>query len=42
MGPRFGMKESLGKDAPTRSKVKCETLILPAAQGGLGIIDPEA
>jgi hypothetical protein len=31
-----------GKDAPARAKVKWETLILPAAQGGLGIIDPKA
>jgi hypothetical protein len=29
-----------GKDAPARAKVKWETLTLPAAQGGLGIIDP--
>jgi hypothetical protein len=31
-----------GKDAPARAKVKWETLILPPAQGGLGIIDPKA
>jgi hypothetical protein len=31
-----------GKDAPARAKVKWETLILSAAQGGLGIIDPKA
>jgi len=31
-----------GKDAPTRTKVKWETLILPATHGGLGIIDPKA
>jgi hypothetical protein len=31
-----------GKDAPAHAKVKWETLILPAAQGGLGIIDPKA
>jgi len=31
-----------GKDAPARTKVKWETLILPAAQGGLGIIDLKA
>jgi hypothetical protein len=31
-----------GKDAPARAKVKWETLILPAAQRGLGIIDPKA
>ncbi len=31
-----------GKDAPARAKVKWETLTLPAAQGGLGIIDPKA
>jgi hypothetical protein len=31
-----------GKDAPTRAKVKWETLTLPAVQGGLGIIDPKA
>jgi hypothetical protein len=30
-----------GKDAPTRAKVRWETLIHPAAQGGLGIIDPK-
>jgi len=30
------------KDAPTCAKVKWETLILSAAQGGLGIIDPKA
>jgi hypothetical protein len=30
-----------GKDAPARSKVKCDTLALPTAQGGLGIIDPK-
>jgi hypothetical protein len=29
------------KDAPAHAKVKCETLTLPAAQGGLGIIDPK-
>jgi hypothetical protein len=31
-----------GKDAPARAKVKWETLVLPTAQGGLGIIDPKA
>jgi len=31
-----------GKDAPARAKVKWETLILPATQGGLGIINPKA
>jgi hypothetical protein len=31
-----------GKDALARAKVKWETLILPAAQGGLEIIDPKA
>jgi hypothetical protein len=31
-----------GKDAPARAKVKWETLILLATQGGLGIIDPKA
>ncbi len=31
-----------GKDAPARAKVRWETLIQPAAQGGLGIIDPKA
>jgi hypothetical protein len=33
---------STGKDAPACAKVKWETLILPAAQGGLGIIDLKA
>jgi len=31
-----------GKDALARAKVNCETLMLLAAQGGLGIIDPKA
>jgi hypothetical protein len=31
-----------GKDAPARAKVKWDTITLPAAQGGLGIIDPKA
>ncbi len=30
-----------GKDAPARAKVKWDTLALPTAQGGLGIIDPK-
>jgi hypothetical protein len=30
-----------GKDAPTRAKVKWDTLTLPTTQGGLGIIDPK-
>jgi len=30
-----------GKDAPARAKVRWETLIQPAAQGGLKIIDPK-
>jgi hypothetical protein len=30
-----------GKDAPARAKVKWDTLTLPTAQGGLGIIDPK-
>jgi hypothetical protein len=31
-----------GRDTPTRAKVKWSTLVLPIAQGGLGIIDPKA
>jgi hypothetical protein len=31
-----------GKAAPTRAKVKCDTLTLPIAKGGLGIIDPKS
>jgi hypothetical protein len=30
-----------GKASNTRAKVKWETLVLPTAQGGLGIIDPK-
>jgi hypothetical protein len=30
-----------GKEAPTRAKVKWDTLMLPTAQGELGIIDPK-
>jgi len=30
-----------GKDAPAHAKVKWDTLMLPTAQGGLGIIDPK-
>jgi len=30
-----------GKDVPARTKVKWNTLALPIAQGGLGIIDPK-
>jgi hypothetical protein len=30
-----------GKASTTRAKVKWETLVLPTAQGGLGIIDPK-
>jgi hypothetical protein len=30
-----------GKDVPARAKVKWDTLVLPIAQGGLGIIDPK-
>jgi hypothetical protein len=31
-----------GKDAPARAKVKWDTLVLLASQGGLGIIDPKS
>ena len=31
-----------GKASNARAKVKWETLVLPTAQGGLGIIDPKA
>jgi hypothetical protein len=31
-----------GKDAPTCAKVKWDTLVLPTAQGGLGIINPKS
>jgi hypothetical protein len=31
-----------GKDAPARAKVRWDTLVLPASQGGLGIIDPKS
>ncbi len=31
-----------GKEAPTRAKVKWETLALPIAQGGLGVTDPKS
>jgi hypothetical protein len=31
-----------GKDAPTWAKVRWDTLVLPASQGGLGIIDPKS
>ncbi len=31
-----------GKAAPTRAKVKWDTLTLPIAKGGLGIIDPKS
>jgi hypothetical protein len=30
-----------GKDAPSRAKVKWDTLTLPIAKGGMGIIDPK-
>jgi hypothetical protein len=30
-----------GKVAPSRAKVKWDTLTLPIAKGGLGIIDPK-
>jgi len=31
-----------GKDAPAQAKVRWDTLVLPASQGGLGIIDPKS
>jgi hypothetical protein len=31
-----------GKDAPTRAKVKWDTLAFPTAQGGLGVTDPKS
>jgi hypothetical protein len=31
-----------GKVAPTRAKVRWETLVLPIAQGGLGVTDPKS
>jgi len=31
-----------GKDTPARAKAKWDTLVLPASQGGLGIIDPKS
>jgi len=31
-----------GKDAPTRAKVKWDTLVLLIAQGGLGVTDPKS
>jgi hypothetical protein len=31
-----------GKEAPTRAKVKWETLALPIAHGGLGVTDPKS
>jgi hypothetical protein len=31
-----------GKDAPARAKVKWDTLALPIAPGGLGIINPKS
>jgi hypothetical protein len=31
-----------GKEAPSRSKVRWETLTLPLSQGGLGVTDPKS
>jgi hypothetical protein len=31
-----------GRDAPTRAKVKWDTMVMPTSKGGLGIIDPRA
>jgi hypothetical protein len=31
-----------GKDTPARAKVKWDTLVLPTAQGGLGVTDPKS
>jgi hypothetical protein len=31
-----------GREAPTRTKVKWDTMVMPTSRGGLGIIDPRA